>query len=261
MIERFSQIVKDPGKLSRLITLFFFVGILVTGYVLFTLPQQMMWSQAIHILDMDMARGIFVKPGVILVITFALGVAAISTALKAKKETIVYLEKKKDSSGSSQSGSGSESTDSTDVASFRLLIQNTNVQSEIIQKGLNAICKQVEAGQGALYLTNDNRQAELKSGFALQMAESQSIRFEFGEGLIGQAASSGQNLYLDEVPEGYIKIISGLGTASPRYVFIIALKKENVVKGVIEIATFTALKESTRKQLDEMAQILAGKIS
>jgi len=59
MIERFSQIVKDPGKLSRLITLFFFVGILVTGYVLFTLPQQMMWSQAIHILDMDMAPGVF----------------------------------------------------------------------------------------------------------------------------------------------------------------------------------------------------------
>jgi hypothetical protein len=102
---------------------------------------------------------------------------------------------------------------------------------------------------------------EVKYGFALTLAESQSIKFEFGEGLIGQAALSGQNLYLDEIPEGYIKIVSGLGTSSPRYLLIVPLKKENEVKGVIEIATFAPLKENTRKQVDEMAQILAGKIS
>lgn len=264
MIDRFIQSLKDPAKLSLWITLLFFLGVILTGYMLFTLPQDMMRNQSIHILNMDMARAVFIKPGVVIVITFGLAIAAINIALKAKKETIVYLEKKKNDNNSSKSGDEEGSNDSTDVAAFRSLIQNANGQKEILQQGLNAICKQIEAGQGALYLTsesNGKRSLELKSGFALSLAESQVIRFEFGEGLIGQAGSSGQNLYLDEVPEGYIKIVSGLGTASPRYLLIVALKKENEVKGVIELATFTSLKESVRKQVDEMAQILANKIS
>jgi len=263
-MDRFIQLVKDPAKLSLLLTFLFFAGILITGYVLYTLPQDMMWSQSIHILNMDMARSVFVKPALVIVFTFGLAIAAISTALKAKKETIVYLEKKKNTSASSQAGGENGNTDSTDVASFRALIQNVSEQKEIIQQGLNAICKQLEAGQGAAYLVSESegkRALELKYGFALALAESQSVKFEFGEGLIGQAASSGQNLYLDEVPEGYIKIVSGLGTSSPRYLFIVPLKKEKEVKGVIEVATFAPLKENVRKQVDEMAQILASKIS
>jgi hypothetical protein len=264
MIDRFTQSLKDPAKLSLLLTFLFFIGILITGYVMYTLPQDMMWSQSIHILNMDMARSVFIKPAVVIVLTFGFAIAAISSALKAKKETIVYLEKKKDTTNSSQSGGENGNNDSADVASFRSLIQNLNNQKDILQQGLNAICKQVEAGQGAAYLATESegkRVLEVKQGFALTLAESQSIKFEFGEGLIGQAALSGQNLYLDEVPEGYIKIVSGLGTSSPRYLFIVPLKKENEVKGVIEIATFAALKENMRKQVDEMAQILAGKIS
>jgi hypothetical protein len=263
MIERINQSLKDPARLSLLLTLLFFIGILVTGYVVYTLPQQMMWSQAIHILNMDLARSVFIKPGIVIVITFGLAIAAISTALKAKKEIIVYLEKKK-GTNAAQTGSDGENTDSTDVAAFRSLIQGADNQKQILEQGLNAICQQTEAGQGALYLVSESdgkRVLELKQGYALSLAESQTIRFEFGEGLIGQAAASGQNLYLDEVPEGYIKIVSGLGTASPRYLFIVTLKKEGEVKGVMEIASFVALKENARKQVDEMAQIFAGKIS
>ncbi len=262
-MERFIQSVKDPAKLSLILTFLFFAGMLISAYVVYTLPQNMQWSQAINILDMNMARIIFLKPIAFVVITFGIGVAAVNVALKAKKETIVYLEKKKNDS-SSLSGSQDGSTDSTDVASFRSLIQNLNNQKELVQQGLSAICKQLEAGQGAAYLSTQEdgkKSLVLKYGYALNISDSNVVRFDYGEGLVGQAASSGQNLYLDEVPEGYIKIVSGLGTASPRYLFIVALKKDNEVKGVIEIATFAPLKESVRKQTDEMAQILAGKIS
>lgn len=265
MIDRFIGIFKNPARLSLLLTFFFFVGILCTAYVLYTLPQQMMWSQAIHILDMNMARLVFITPALIITFTFVMAIAAIALALKSKKETIVYLEKKKNDLTASQTG-GTEGagTDSADVASFRLSIQQVNEQKEILLKGLNFIGKQFEVGQGAIYLIAEEdgkRTLELKSGYALSMGESQTVRFEFGEGLIGQAASSGRNIYLDEVPEGYIKIVSGLGTASPRYLFIAPLKKEGEVKAVMEIATFSALNEKVRIQIEEMGQILASKIS
>ena len=142
-------------------------------------------------------------------------------------------------------------------------MQNVKGQKEILQQGLNYIANKLDAGQGAVYLVSqeeNKRVLELKIGYALNMGESQTIKFEFGEGLIGQAASSGKNLYIDEVPEGYVKVISGLGSASPRYLLIVTLKKDGEVKGVIELATFGALKEATRTQVDEMAQVLATKI-
>ena len=70
-----------------------------------------------------------------------------------------------------------------------------------------------------------NARVELKAGYALSIGESTVIKYEFGEGLIGQSAASGNTLYVDDVPEGYIKIVSGLGSASPKYLLDCARKK------------------------------------
>jgi methyl-accepting chemotaxis protein len=59
---------------------------------------------------------------------------------------------------------------------------------------LQAICKQLEAGQGALYRIIEEggkRTVELKLGYALSIGESTIIKYEVGEGLIGQSAASG----------------------------------------------------------------------
>jgi methyl-accepting chemotaxis protein len=73
-------------------------------------------------------------------------------------------------------------------------------------------------------------------------------------------AASGKSVYIDEVPEGYINIISGLGTSSPRYLLITPLTKGGDVKGVLEVATFQPLTERKRKQLEEMASMLAQRL-
>jgi methyl-accepting chemotaxis protein len=125
------------------------------------------------------------------------------------------------------------------------------------------VCKQLDAGQGAIYIVKEEdgkRKVELKNGYALTIGESTVISYEFGEGLIGQSASSGRTLYVDDVPQGYIKIISGLGSASPKFLLIVPIKKERVM-GVIEIASFTNLTEDQRKFVEESAELIADKIS
>jgi methyl-accepting chemotaxis protein len=101
---------------------------------------------------------------------------------------------------------------------------------------------------------------ELQRGYALAIGESTIISYEFGEGLIGQAAAGGRSLYVDDVPEGYIKIVSGLGSASPKYLLIVPVKNEANVIGVIEIASFTPISEDQRKFTEESAQLIAEKI-
>lgn len=53
-----------------------------------------------------------------------------------------------------------------------------------------------------------------------------------------QAAANGKTLYVDDIPEGYIYVISGLGSASPKYLLIVPFKKQEQVIGMLEIASF-----------------------
>jgi hypothetical protein len=122
----------------------------------------------------------------------------------------------------------------------------------------------LSAGQGVLYHVNSkkNKSLEMKGAFALVLADGEeNPSFQWGEGLIGQVASSGKSLYLDELPEGYAsRIESGLGSALPKFLFILPIKKEDEIIGVIEVATFTSLSEALRKQAQE-AGIIFSEIS
>jgi methyl-accepting chemotaxis protein len=133
-----------------------------------------------------------------------------------------------------------------------------------MRAGLHAVCKQLDAGQGAFYLLQqdgENKKLILKSGYALNVSDSHVVSFELGEGLIGQAAAAAKTVYIDEIPQGYVKIISGLGSASPRSLLIVSVKQHEKVLGMMEIASFTELTEQQRKFADEAAQLIAQKIS
>lgn len=260
MINRFLNSLKDPTRLSLIVTVFFFAGILASAYVMYTLPHDMMFSQAIDVHNMSLAQGVFMKLFIVTGLTFLIGVAAINIGSRAKREVIVYREKKKDSTDTTGQLTNSEGElESSDTTSFRATIQKLKGEKEIFQEGLNMLCKQIDAGQGALYkvaISNDKRILQMTAGYAISLVESNIIRFEFGEGLVGQTASLGKSMYIEDVPTGYINILSGLGSASPNYLFMISLKKAGEVMAVVELATFTPLKENTRKQLEEMAQVL-----
>lgn len=266
MIDSLLNYLKDSAKLSLIITGFFFVGILSSAYVMYTLPHDMMYSQAIDVQNMALAQGVFTKLFMVTGLTFLVGVAALYISLRTKREIIVYREKKQDARDiiKGQSTNSEGELESRDTTSFRTTIQQLKGEKEIFQEGLNLICKHVEAGQGALYkviLSNDKSILQMESGYAMSIVESNIARFAFGEGLVGQAAAMGKSMYIEDVPSGYINIISGLGSASPNYLFMITLKKSGEVKAVVELALFLPLKESIRNQVEEMAQVLVERLN
>lgn len=264
MNSRLINYLKDPFKLSMVVTALFFAGILLSAYVMYILPNDMMGSQAIDVQNISLARGVLVKMYVVIGLTFATGIVALNISARARKEIIVYRDREKEAENGNDLMVNSEGElESRDAATFRNAIQQIKEEQDLLQEGLNLLADQVEAGQAALYVAtteDDRRFVEMRRGFAISTSESQTIRFEFGEGLVGQAAASGSSLYVDEIPQGYITILSGLGSSSPRYLFIVALKKQGEVVGVLELATFGPLTETTRKQIEEIGQVLAEKI-
>ncbi len=258
MISKFLKTLKNSGRLSLLVSLVFFASMLISAYLLFTLPHNLILKGGLPTLELarPVLNAVFISVG----LTFILGIAAVSVTMQYRKETVVYLEKKRDDQATAEQREDGGAGGLSDVSLFRTGLQQAKGESEILQQGLNTLCQQVQAGQGALYrvkTANGRKIVELNYGFALTVGETSAPQFEWGDGLIGQAAANGKSLYVDEVPEGYIAIVSGLGVASPRYLLIVPMKKEEEVRGVVEFATFAPVNDAQRSRVEEMVQVLA----
>jgi hypothetical protein len=163
--------------------------------------------------------------------TFFVGALAIFFSARARQEVVVYLEKKKE-----------EVVQNT-------VVKDTQLDDEALQRVannpqlmLNEICNRLGAGQGAIYINKEDR-LDLAYGYALPDVQAS---YKIGEGLVGRVASEKTPLYLDELPEGYITVFSGLGNTSPRRLALIPINS-----GVIEIATFNDINASTLKHIEE----------
>ena len=248
-----SRTVKDSYKLNLILTTLFIIGGAISAYFLYRLPQAVNvpygYESEFFI--------VYISVG----LTFLLGILVLTQAMSYKQELIVYRDKSIEQTKAEQEASEQKNTISIEVVTQAL--KNLKNPKQILEKGLEAICKELDAGQGAAYAIKtegDSRFVELIAGFAFSVNESTSQRYQFGEGLVGQAAANGQLLYLDEIPEGYIKIISGLGSASPRYLIIVPVKKESQTTGILEIASFTPFTEDKRKFIELSVQLIAERL-
>ena len=248
-------IIKNRYKLSLTLATFFILGIAVSLFAIYSLP-----------LSLRLADGYqpeFLNVYIVIAATFVAGALGLVVALRYKREVVIFRDRSIESAANNKQETEQGKT-TISLEGVVASLQGNETDKSAMEAGLNAICKQLEAGQGAIYAVNESeekRTVELQGGYALNIGESTTINYEFGEGLIGQAAVSGRSLYVDDVPEGYIKIVSGLGSASPKYLLIVPMKHNDLVLGVIEIASFTPLSEDSRKFAEEAGQLIANQIN
>ncbi|NAS96022.1 two-component system sensor histidine kinase/response regulator [Pseudomonas syringae pv. actinidifoliorum] len=79
-------------------------------------------------------------------------------------------------------------------------------------------------------------------GFSREQ-EQQDQTIHSDEGVVGQAASQDRIITLDELPENYFKVASGLGEGSPRSVMVVPISNDDQVNGVVELGFLRPLTE------------------
>ncbi|NYS41661.1 GAF domain-containing protein [Pseudomonas syringae pv. actinidiae] len=79
-------------------------------------------------------------------------------------------------------------------------------------------------------------------GFSREQ-EQQDQTIHSDEGVVGQAASQDRIITLDELPENYFKVASGLGEGSPRSVVVVPISNDDQVNGVVELGFLRPLTE------------------
>ena len=114
-------------------------------------------------------------------------------------------------------------------------------ETELASLGNNVITEiatYLDAKVGAFYLTEDRENEPVLSllgSYAYTKRKNLSNTFRLGEGLVGQSAREKKQILVSNVPEDHIKVVSGLGESSPRFISVIPFIYENQVTGVVEI--------------------------
>jgi hypothetical protein len=119
---------------------------------------------------------------------------------------------------------------------------------------------------GGFYLVNDAEEViELTAAFAYDRQKFVNKKIAFGEGLVGACYLEKKSIFISKIPDGYLKIASGLGYANPSGLFLVPLKLKinnvEIVCGVIELASVKDILAHKREFVEKLAETIASAIS
>jgi putative methionine-R-sulfoxide reductase with GAF domain len=259
------------NKLGYVFIFFFISAIFLTGFYLFNLPDEIN-KKALGAVSVNVKlveEHVETLSYFFLISTF-IGLAAIVFLLLGRNtghENVVYVETYKNNEEEKQERN--EHSDLNSIYNEKLeeiksIIEQDANEKLVLNRVLSKLCLGLDASQGAIFkaiFEEEKRFIELWATFAYSVPDSLKVRFEFGEGLAGQVAKTGKLLNLKNVPQGYIKVLSGLGSSSPSHLVIIPLQDDGKCLGVMEIASFVEFTVAEEEFLKGVASLLAKKIA
>jgi len=129
--------------------------------------------------------------------------------------------------------------------------------AELAGNIISFVAKYVQAPLGTLFIKTDDNVLEMAADFGANLAKGSPVRFEIGEGLVGQAARTGLPVCINDVPDKCIAVVSGLGEAKPGTIYLVPCVFDNEVKAVLEIASFSPFSETETAFLEQAATSIA----
>ena len=145
----------------------------------------------------------------------------------------------------------------SNLAKFTQMLQGQRDLNTVSKRILSELAQVVQAHFGAFYILKQDEETgdfklKLFSAYAYKEEKNVPKEFSIGEGLVGQCAFEKEKILLTNVPQGYLKINSGLGKIKPSNLIILPVLFENNVKAVIELASLEDLSET---HIDFLSQV------
>jgi methyl-accepting chemotaxis protein len=152
------------------------------------------------------------------------------------------------------------------VAKFSdILRKNADELNELSYSIISNLVKYTNSNQGGIYVINDNDKdnlfIEMKASYAYDRRKFITKRIEIGEGLVGRSYQEKEKIYLTEIPHDYMKITSGLGEDSPKSLLIVPLIYNDVIYGLVEIASFNEYPAHVIEFIERIGESIAATIS
>ena len=142
-----------------------------------------------------------------------------------------------------------------------ILRESSSGMKTLAEASLTNLVKFFNAAQGGFFILNDEDQPpylELTSAFAYDRIKALTKTINLGDGLVGMCALEKNTIWLNNVPEGYMEIESGLGESPPTNILIIPVKTDENLLGVIEIASFNEFNKNEVQFIENIAEDIAS---
>jgi len=262
--------------LTNLAFILFILGIFASLYsIFFVMPEAMLQKMGISNTDhtkLDIAKEASITTLLLIGVELLIGLGLIIALLANNRkfvgtENIVYITNNTDNR---QDKSQTEGSYDRNVAlhqqaeEIKSTIEHESDTTTKLQLGINQLCQLLQATIGAVFVSkeiNGRKYIEFLLGFAFHRPESSTLTYEYGEGIAGQAAKTGKELLISKVPDGYITVVSGLGKATPQYMVALPIFHNQVVVGVVEIASFTPFTPIQIQLAKEIIEVMGNYIT
>ncbi|HOX82537.1 MAG TPA: PAS domain S-box protein [Chryseolinea sp.] len=138
-----------------------------------------------------------------------------------------------------------------------------NDTQKLADEFIRGLVKYSNLNQGGLFLLDEkdeDAQLHLASCYAYDRKKYQTKVISIGNGLVGQCFLEREPIYMTNVPKNYVEITSGLGGATPRCIYLVPVKTEDDIVGVIELASFNELQDHEKEFFQKAGENIASAI-
>ncbi|WP_282940742.1 response regulator [Paenibacillus sp. RC67] len=142
----------------------------------------------------------------------------------------------------------------TGIAEIASMNQGVNNLEELARLFVTKLAIIMNASYGAFYIRRGqgDQQRFIQIASYAGSAKIGRTDIRLGEGLVGQAALENRILHLDNIPESYIQISSGLGQAAPKCIMVTPVQYEGQIEAVFELASFEPFNDLHRELLEQI---------
>lgn len=85
-------------------------------------------------------------------------------------------------------------------------------------------------------------------------------KFDIGEGLLGRVVADREPLYVQDVPDSYLRIGSGLGEGRPRYLMVLPIVSDHIANAVIELGFMKPLDLHSQTFLNQSTENIGAAV-
>lgn len=146
----------------------------------------------------------------------------------------------------------------TSITEIASMLQSIGERQAFANRLTSELAPRVKAGVAAFYAYDaDEQRLDLLGSYGLLHRKHLGTRYGLGEGLVGQVALERKPIVLEQVPDDYVTIHSGLGEAPPRSIVALPLLLQDKLLGVVELGTFEPFDPGRLALIDELMPLAA----
>lgn len=158
-----------------------------------------------------------------------------------------------------------ENWKNTGVAKINeVVMRNKDSYRMLCERTLVELVKYVDLQLGDIFLVcdDDEGQLEMVASYGLQTGSKiNRARIPSDSGLLGATFTKKIVQHITDIPQNYVSINSGLGSAQPKSLFIVPLVFDNKVLGAMEFASFNDFNLHEMEFIEAVAGVIAGNIN